>query len=73
MGVYVWGTGCGASELMERAFSREDITHGHALNKPRRGPLGLGNEQRTMEDSPRGGSRNQSTPGSAAASKRQKQ
>ena len=44
MGVYVWGTGCGASELMERAFSREDITHGHALNKPRRGPLGLGNE-----------------------------
>ena len=26
MGVYVWGTGCGASELMERGFSREDIT-----------------------------------------------
>ena len=26
MGVYVWGTGCGASELMERGFSREAIT-----------------------------------------------
>lgn len=26
MGVYVWGTGCGASELIERGFSREDIT-----------------------------------------------
>lgn len=26
MGVYVWGTGCGASELMERGFPREGIT-----------------------------------------------
>lgn len=26
MDVYVWGTGCGASELMERGFSREAIT-----------------------------------------------
>ena len=26
MGVYVWGTGCGASELMARGFSRECIT-----------------------------------------------
>lgn len=26
MGVYVWGTGCGASELVGRGFSREDIT-----------------------------------------------
>ena len=26
MGVYVWGTGCGASELMECGFSWEGIT-----------------------------------------------
>lgn len=26
MGVYVWGTGCGASELMERGLSRASIT-----------------------------------------------
>ena len=26
MGVYVWGTGCGATELIERGLSREGIT-----------------------------------------------
>lgn len=26
MGIYVWGTGCGASELMERGFSKESVT-----------------------------------------------
>lgn len=26
MGIYVWGTGCGTSELIERGFSREGIT-----------------------------------------------
>lgn len=26
MGIYVWGTGCGASELMERGFRKEFVT-----------------------------------------------
>ena len=26
MGIYVWGTGCGATELIERGLSRENIT-----------------------------------------------
>ena len=26
MGIYVWGTGCGASELMAQGFQKESVT-----------------------------------------------
>lgn len=54
--------------------NRESLfLHGDAAGQPQRCPHGLGNEQKIMADPSRGGSRNQSTPGSAASSKRQKQ